>query len=549
MATDNLEIFKKVIFHLPSLKATMGLMAALSSLYSVVLFLMVDTLLLDSVRVYLVPLFILSLFLLPGVVSAEIYHFLLPNYPRRWGYFLSLVNQLIIFFFSVLLTFADSFTVAWQIIWLGLVTLYINNFFILILSVGPDHMRRISVLSLIQPVMILVSFHVVMGRFLQISLVAYLANFVVILGAGLVLLLAVHITEFLVGSNVSNISILKLAAALLQNKQEKLDLGKPVRPDVQTLEIGNRSGVKRFAIPWLHPGPIQGFGGGQITSRIIEEINSDGEEGFFLHIPSNHEMDPSDPKDSTKVTEAMESTEKNGKVSKLVSREFEDFKLYGRRFNGKNVVYLDHYEFDDYEAAILEDVIEKEETTVIDLHNQPKGSRLGEMRYGTVPAEKLKQGLEEFIRELEEQETHDYMAGFAMKRTSKPSAALVERVDGQKTLLFGIEGNDSSKELRDLSEEFNESFDEVLLFTTDTHASIHDLASNKQLEKEEIRRTVEEALADVSPAEIGLSNSVSEEMKFLKDDYYGLIFTINILVRLIPISLVVMYLALVIWLL
>ena len=549
MPTDNLEIFKKVIFHLPELKKTAALFVLLGSVYSVISFFMINEFLTDAINIFSVPLFAVMVFIVPGVIASELYCFVLPGYPRKWGYFLSLVNQLIIFLFGVLLTFSDDFAVAWQVIWLGLVTLYINNFFILVLSVGPDYLRRISVLSLVQPVMILGAFHFVLGRFLRIGFLDYMTNFLVVFGAGLVLLLSVYLTEFLVGSNVSNISMLNLAAALLQNKQEKLDLGREVRPEVQTLEIENRSGRKIFAVPWLHPGPLEGFGGGQITSRVIEELNSDGDEGFFLHVPSNHEMDPSDPEDSGKVIKALEKPGKTSKASELVTRDYGDCLLYGRNLENGKIIYMDHRNFDDYESSIFDDILDKEEVILVDLHNQEKGSRLGEMRFGTAEADKLRETLRDFIEHLEGQKLCEYRAGFSMKYGSKPSAALVEQVNDQKTLFFGIEGNDSSQDLLDLRDQFGKSFDEVMLFTTDTHASIHDLASDKQVEKEEVRETVEQALSDVSAASIGITCNRSETMKFLKDDYYGLIYTINILVRLIPISLVVMYLALVIWLL
>lgn len=548
MPTDNLEVFKKVIFHLPALKKTWALFTVLGVTYSVLTFLLVNELLIDSINLLSIPMFALLLFLIPGIAASEAYYFFLPEYPRKWGYFLSLVNQLVIFLFTALITLSETFAVAWQIIWLGLITLYINNFFILVLSVGPDYLRRISFLSLVQPLMILGAFHFVLGRFLQIGYLAYFTNFLVIFGAGLVLLMAVYLTEFLVGSNVSNISILNLAAALLQNKQEKLDLGRPVNPDVQTLEIENRSGKKKFAIPWLHPGPLEGFGGGQITSRIIESLNDGKEQGFFLHTPSNHEMDPSDPEDSEKVVDAIREPEKTSKASKLIVEEYGEIKFYGRKIGGQKLVYMDHRGFDDYDASIFEEEIRKDDVVLVDLHNQPKGSRLGEMRYGTEQAREAREKLNQFLEELENQEVHDYQAGFSMNSFEKPLAALVENVGGQKTLLFGIEGNDASQELEELREEFSGSFDQVMLFTTDTHASIHDLASDRQVEKSEVRETVEEALRDISPASAGVGCTQARQMKFLKDDYYGLIFTINILVRLIPISLVVMYLALVIWL-
>ena len=547
MPVDNLEIFKKVIFHLPPLEKTISMLVGLGLVYSGILYLFVGSLLLESISTLSIPVFALMLFILPGAVAAELYHLFLPQYPRKWGYFLSLANQMVIFMFSVLLTFSDTFPIAWKIIWLGLVTLYVNNFLVLLLSVGPEHLRKISLLSLIQPAFILSGFHIALGRFLQISALSYATNFLMVLGAGIVLLLAIQVTDFLVGSNVSNISMFELAAALLKKEQEKLDLGRPVKPDIQTFEIENATGVKRIAIPWLHPGPIEGFGGGQITSEIIQEINEEG-EGFFLHVPSCHQMDPSDPRDSEKVISSLKETSKTGKASKMYEKEFNNCHLYGRAFGNQKIIFMDHKGFDDYDSSIFEDQIDKENVSIIDLHNQPKGSRLNEMRYGTEEAEEVRGYLREFIQDLEKLPQRDYHAGFHKGESLKHEMALVEKVGNQKTLLFGIEGNDSSKELLELREEFKKSFDEVLLFTTDTHASIHDLADEKQVEKSEINKVVDSAIENLSPAKLGLSNQNAKEMNFLKDDYYGLTYTINILVRLIPISLLIIYVALAIWL-
>ena len=548
MPTDNLEIFKKVVFHLPSFKETLGLSVILGALYSILTFLFINELLIDAVSIGSIPMFAFIFYLIPGFSASELYSLLLKDYPRKWGYFLSMVNQLIIFLFTVIVTLSDSFSTSWQIIWFGLITLYVNNFFVLTLSVGPRYIRRISLLSLVQPVMILVGFHLVLGQFLQISWIAYAINFLVILGAGLVLLLSVYFTEYLVGSNVTDISILNLAAGLLQNEQESLDLGRSVRPDVQTLEIKNRSGVKKFALPWLHPGPLEGFGGGKITSSIIDSLNSEDSEGFFLHVPSNHKMDPSDPDDSKKVVEALGTPEKSSKASELVSEDYGDIKFYGRRIGDQMIVYMDHQRFDDYDESIFQERIDKDSTVLIDLHNQSKGSRLGVMRYGTEEAEEARRKLDRFLEKLEDAPLYDYSAGFSVGFFDKPVAALAEDVNGQKTLLFGLEGNDASQELEELRKEFSESFDKTLLFTTDTHSSIHDLASNRQVEKSQVRETVKNALADVSPASIGFCSSKADKMKFLKDDYFGLIYTINILVRLIPVSLIVIYIALIIWL-
>jgi putative membrane protein len=547
MPADNLEVFKKVIFRLPATRTTAALLALSGIFYSISLFYLFETFFLDLNGYIFIPLFAFG-FVLPGVISSELYHYFLPDYPRKWGYFLSLVNQLIVFLFVLLLTISESFYTAWQIIWLALTTLFVTNFFVLVLSVGPGYFKRVAALGLVHPLLLLTAFHFTLGSSLQIGFLAYASNLAVILGTGIVLLIAIYVTEFLVGSNVSNISIFNLVTALLQNRQEQLDLGREVRPDVQTLKIWNRSGEKTFVAPWLHPGPLEGFGGGRITNHLVEKLNSRG-KGFFLHVPSCHQMDPSDPRDAEKVYKAMEEPEKQNSASKMIQREYELGSFYGRKIDGKNIVFIEIEEYDDYEAAIFREVIDPEETLVIDLHNQPKGSRLDEMRYGTTDAEKAREHLEEFLQELDDLEKGEYTAGFSTGFETKPLMALVEEVDGQRTLIFGIEGNDASKNLMQLEKEFQEDFDKVVLFTTDTHASIHDLASERQVGKQEVREVVQRAGEDLSPAEIGLTSRRTEKMKFLKGDYFGLIYTINILVRLLPIALVLLYIGLVFWLL
>lgn len=515
-------------------------------IYSAVIYYLLDAFLLD-LSLWIIPL-LLAGFIVPSVVASELYYMFLPGYPRKWGYFLSLVNQLMVFLFAVLLVIPDSFYTAWQIVWLALTTLFINNFIILLLSTGPENMKKVSVLSLVYPVILLAGFHLFLGRALQIGLLAYLTNFLAILGVGVVLLVAIYVTEFLVGSNVSNISILNLVAALLQNRQEKLDLGRSVRPDIQTLKIRNGSGEKTFVAPWVHPGPLQGFGGGRLTSYLIDRLNSEG-EGFFLHVPSCHQMDPADPGDSRKIYEAIGDVETASQASKLLKREYDLGVFYGRRIGDRNVVYMEIDDYDDYESAVFNEIVDTDTTLVVDLHNQKKGERLDEMRYGTKDAAEARKNLKDFLSELQELEVDDYSAGFAVDSEDKPVAALVEEVDEQRTLMFGIEGNDASENLLELREEFAQDFDHVLLFTTDTHSSIHDLASSRQVGKERVRSVVNKALEDLSDASAGLSSSKAEEMKFLKDDYYGLVYTINILVRLLPIAMVLLYIALVIWLL
>lgn len=551
MSTDNVDLFKKVVFSIPSFRELLSLITASGVFYGLVTYFSLEIFagnLFKEISILVVPLSALLLYILPTVVSGEALKRFLPNYPREWGYFLGMCNQLILFIYMLLLTGADSFASAWNIVWMALITLYLSNLVVLLLTVGHEYVKRLSALSSVHPLLVLAVIHLSVGRLLEIPLEVYAWNFLLLPLALVILLFAMALNEYLLKANVPGISSTELTSALFQKKQYGLDLGYCCEPVVQNLEVVNKSGNFSFSVPWIHPGPLEGFGGGRLTSEIIEELNENG-EGFFLHFPTTHKSDPADPEDYKKILDAMEEPEKDGNASKLHSKGYEELTLHGRKIGGQKIVFMEHDEFDDYEVQIVGDMINEENVTVVDLHNHPpkKQADRQELWSNTVQAEELRENLSNFINWLEELEEHDYSAGKAVSLEGTPISALVEEVDGQKTLLFGIEGNEATQELKELEEEFEEVFDELLLFTTDTHQSIHQLSSNHQVEKDRVRETVKEAANDISEASIGFSSARASEMRLLQEDYSGLIFSVNILVRSLALTLILVYLGLLIW--
>lgn len=546
---QNIETFEKVIFNIPRLKTIITSLTLLGFIYSAVLYFSINAFAPININPFIIPLLAVFLFILPGVLSGEALYRFLPDYPRRWGYFLALSNQLIIFLYSLIMTGANDFGTAWKIFWLGLTTVYLANFLILMISIGQKYIRRISLLSLVHPLILLASFHFFLGSFLQIPLTAYMANFLVVIFAGIILLSVIVIAEYLIDTNIENVSVLTLTSGLFQKGQKALDIGYPTRPDVQTLEIENKEGKYTFAIPWVHPGPLEGFGGGKITSEIIEKLNQGG-EGFFLHVPSTHKSDPTNPEDHSKILDALEEPEKGGRASKLVKKEYPEITFYGRRIGDKKIVFLETEDYDDYEMPVFREVIDTEDTVLVDLHNKDREQEDPDaVWYNTTTATQLRSNLKDFLEELEDQELEDYSAGFSTDLEGRSASATIEKVGGQKTLLMGVEGNGASKELRDLREKYREDYDEVLLFTTDTHASLKEMSSDQQVDPDRIINTVSKAESSLSKASIGFTNQKAAEMDLLQEDYSGLVFSVNILLRLLPLTLILLYLALVIWVL
>jgi len=73
------------------------------------------------------------------------------------------------------------------------------------LTIGYDHLKKISLLSLTQPVLILAAFHLFLGSALQITFITYMTNFVVLIFAAVLLMAVLLVAEFLMNANVRNV--------------------------------------------------------------------------------------------------------------------------------------------------------------------------------------------------------------------------------------------------------------------------------------------------------------------------------------------------------
>ncbi|QGA80153.1 DUF2070 family protein [Candidatus Nanohalobium constans] len=544
--TDNLDIFKKVIFKIPSVRKLSAAIIILSTVYSSLIFVSLNLFTPFGLPLYTIPLIALSAFILPGVLSGELLYRFIPNYPRNWGYFLMLSNISLLAIYGLILAGADTFTNAWHIFWLSLTTVYLSNLLVLLLTLGQKYILRITVLALIQPLTILTAFHHFIGARTTLTALNYISGLYIMAIGGFLFLLSIAVAEYLMRSNLKDASVLQLTAGLLQKRQEALDLGYSTKPDVQTLKLSNQASEASIAVPWIHPGPLEGFGGGRITSDIIKQLNQD-EEGFFFHVPSTHKSDPSDPEDYRKILDAMNKPEESSKASKLVRKDYEQVSFYGRKVGGKKLVFMDAG-WDDYEVSVFREIIDPEKVLIVDLHCQDrKEEEREEVWYNTEESEHLRECLKDFISELESLEEYDYSNGFTVELEGKPVFALVEQVKDQKTVLFGLEGNGNSEEVRNLRKKLGDDYDHAIAFSTDTHQSIHQLSSDKQIETSRINDAVNQAENKLSKASIGFANQKAEDMKLLQEDYSGLIFSINMLIRLIGLLLTLMYIWLVIW--
>ncbi|MFB6181202.1 MAG: DUF2070 family protein [Candidatus Nanohalobium sp.] len=548
MGTDNLDSFRRVIFSVPEFKQVLTVVLVSGLIFPLGITSLLSIVSSSSFSVSLFVFLALAVFIIPSLlVGAAVYRFL-PSYPRNWAYSIGFLNQLVFFFTGLIMAAASSVSMVWNMVWLGVLISYITTFTVLGATEKPGYLKRVAVLSSLQAGIVITVFHLSLGQFYAIPPLAYVLNFARLAVMTAILVGIFFLFDYLLRTNVVNVSAFQLISGLVQGRQEALDLGRPVKPDVQTVSIQNKSSDLLVALPWVHPGPLEGFGGGKITNQIIEAVNREG-EGFFFHAPTTHQSDPADPKDAQKIVEELENPETVSKASKLYKKECERTTFYGRAFGDQKIIYMDVEGFDDYEASIFKEVIDMDNVAVVDLHNHEFFGERAEMVLDTVMAEKMREKVQEFVRELDGLDQYAYSAGFDVDLGDPALFSLVEEVNGQKTLLTGFEGNGASQDLEKVKQDVQNKYDEVLLFSTDTHGSVHDMANEGELEQSRAKSTVRKAEEKLSKAAIGLAHGKADRMNLLKKDYSSLILSVNILVRLLGLTFLLFYLLAVAWIL
>ncbi|WP_144798705.1 DUF2070 family protein [Halorubrum depositum] len=547
MGADNVDVFQRLVFSVPPLKAQLPALVALSGVYSLLAFVAFSAFTpLSPEPSSVLPVAVL-LFLLPFLFAGELFHRLLPNYPRSWSFFLALVNQFVLFVYSLVLSGANDVGNVWSIVWLLFITIYLINILALVVSTGIDRYKRILLVSLAEPAALIAAFYAFAGGNLGFSTYRHVFAFASLLIAAAFLVSVLALVDYLIRSN-TDVSAFALTSGILRNDRESLDLGVEAEPAVQTLAVDNGRRLT-LAAPWVHPGPLGGFGGGQLSGNLIDALNEGDDRGFFLHVPCTHKEDLSNPTDAEKILDAVGDPDGAGRASRLVHGDYGEIEFYGRRIGDRQVVYLHGEGIDDYDTGVFMRDVDESDLLLIDLHKHDiQDGPTKEVQYGSSEADRLKRHFDDFRERLAEEPLGEYAAGFSVVRDDRDMIAIVESVDGQDVLTMGIDTNGVTPDIRELAASHRGEFDEVLVFSTDTHASIHELANKTRSNVEALEAGIERAVDDVSPATIGLESRKTEPVELLKNDYNGLVFSVNILIRLTVIALLALYVLLVLWL-
>ena len=544
MSAHRVDIFKRIVFSIPPLRAQLPGLTATGIIYTAVLYAAFQAFAPVEIALASLPMLAALIFLLPTYLSGETLYLLIEDFPRRWSYFLAGFLQLEVFLYLLVLSGADNPGNAWNVAWLMVITTYLTPIFALSISKGLKKLKTILTVSLLPPVAFGLPIYILASAQVALPVTEVVLNTTLIFTAGGVLSALLLSVNYLNRVN-TDVSAFELTSGLLQGDEKDLGLGYTADPVVQTLEIDNGE-PSLFAAPHVHPGPLGGFGGGQLTDRMIKALNQDG-TGFFLHVPCSHREDLADPSDHGKIAEATGQTEKTGKASKLVHEEIDGVKFYGRRFGDQKLVFMEYPGVDDFDVAVIEEAVDLENVLLVDLHNHDihEGPD-NKIQRGTRQASDLQQKIKAFISELEDLEQSEYRAGKAFN-PGEGLAAVVEEVDGQETVLIGTDTNGVTADAEMLVEDLKADLDQALIFSTDTHASVQELAKKKSCQTGKMRRLVEQAAENVSKASIGLKTEEVRGVRLLKQDYYSLVSSVNILIRMFLISLLVFYLLVIAW--
>lgn len=473
----------------------------------------------------------LFFYVVPAVAAGELTG-RLAGITRNWTYVMAILDQIVLFLFTLVIPFADSVGVAWQIFWLGLATLYLINLLMTILALGASRLPLSLAYSAIFPGLVLLSFHLFIGRMIGIPGTLYLQNSVLFVVSGVLLLITFGLYTVILKAN-TDLTIGEFFSTLILDEEHKLDGN--IRADVvhQVLELDG--GEFHFNVPWIHPGPVEGFGGGRITAHLIDE------DAFFLHVPSYHTFDLADPDDMDLFLDLPE-VEGGGEASEMVRLDRGGFTFYGRRYPGGTAVFIQNHDLDDYDPVISYRLKEEfPRLMLVDLHNQPLDIEPETwIEAGDNRSAAIRDGVAEVVDRLDDAEMHDYSAGVAREGDY---VALVEEVNGQRTSLLGVNSNGAPLALHDVADELDH--DHALTFTTDAHEEVLELANPPRPDPGDLRDLVAAAEDDLSPVTVGIGERTVPDVELMGKEYEGLITTMNLMARLVPISLFLYYIAII----
>lgn len=470
------------------------------------------------------------LFLLPSVAYAFLTNLVVKNFYKRRALLLSLINQSVLFFGMISLTRVPSFS-------LFLFGFIYSINILSIMAVSSDKGLKPLLFPLIYIAPIAYILH-------QNGL--FIFNYLGILGVlclGAATWLSVRIVDYFLSLNVSDMSAVSLLSSFINEEPRKIEAGKPVSALIQAVRF---RGTEDFivAMPWLHPGPLGNIGGGSMSPSIIKKLNSGG-SGYFWHVPTSHEDNPTDPETADDILEGIESGsfDFSSRATKILKREEGGIKVYGQRFGDNYLIFVDVRGVDDFEKSIFQEIRNLTEKSVffVDIHNHPlltgekvllkddrRSQKLTEMAYGLLDS-------------LKEEKEHEVRCGLGVSGSLK-AMAFVEEIGDDRYLFIALDQNGLSKDSKGpILESAGSEFDETVIITTDTHDKEILLLGGRSSHTDEVKEALSKANRNIESKEVGFFEDVMKDVEVVGKDAHILEASVSFLIHLFILHMLIIY--------
>ncbi|MHC1567426.1 MAG: DUF2070 family protein [Candidatus Syntropharchaeia archaeon] len=312
------------------------------------------------------------------------------------------------------------------------------------------------------------------------------------------------------------------------------DMGEPVDVPITILSFKSRSTQKAlFLIPSVHPGPAGGIGGGDLPSKIASSMNS---LVFVPHGAAHHDFNPVSEREIQKIIDASKKVLSEIEYSPIGTESVRVkegiVKMLAQRFDSSvlltfttSPVPSEDLEFGIGIAATAEArVMGARYAAIIDAHNcgDPDAE---DIALGTRLSHDIIRAASKASELVFSKESGEIKLGVSKRDpiNTKEMGDLgirtaVFEISGQKTAYILLDGNNIVPGLR---EKIIKALpvEEAEIMTTDTHSVNRKTAFNyigMETDHDELREvikeSVEEAIADLEPVEVGIKTEIARDI-------------------------------------
>jgi|GEM_PF-1264095 len=491
------------------------------------------------------PLFVHPAFFGAGLmvvtlVPAVLINRIVPNFKTRWASFMTLVN-LIIFvcaflFFSIS---AEIGAIDTLVVW---ATLSFTLWLLTLTAIsGLGISWKTVSLSMIQPVL---------GWLLVLASLGFPADNLI---APLALML--FGLAFSAGTLLFSDHLFSLVFYGMSGFKELSNFLKGVRGEASSLQMGHKidallqflvfrkAGKENILVaPWLHSGPLREVGGGSLSTKCINRLNYNFSDSFIMHVPSNHELNPSGDVSSDILKAVKDEKRKFAplEATQMLELEKDGLKITGQRINNTYLLFFSSPVIDDYDVSVfagLRDKFKSKRVIFIDSHPNLPLAECHNVEPFTRDSKLVEQMVEAILLELEGLEAYPAKIGASTKLDETMSLfSMVLETEKGKILYFIADANGFSpgekRKIKRIAERLGAK--KAIIATTDTHSlSLKSLIRRDDIPDAMIESVIKGALA-TSGADMAYCETTLKDARILGKTYYELLTTTRILSRVIP---------------